>query len=229
MKKPETCEQLLLCFPGDARSISDCLAGLTGRRIELTITDNAAVMVSARQEENCIRLRMHRIFLSAGTALLKELAGFLLKKKASTPLLRAFIRQNRGLIAQKPPRRIAIRPQGRHHDLLKIYDALNSEYFSNRVHCGVTWGQAARSGSGRITLGSYQARTRTIRINPALDRARVPRYFVAYVLYHEMLHADLGVREENGRRVVHPPEFRKREKLFTDYQRALDWERGNGR
>jgi predicted metal-dependent hydrolase len=74
------------------------------------------------------------------------------------------------------------------------------------------------------TLGSYSQRTNTIRINPVLDRKTVPAYFIEFIVYHEMLHADMGVGRINGRRSVHSSGFRIREKLFKKYEQALAWE-----
>ncbi len=45
-----------------------------------------------------------------------------------------------------------------------------------------------------------------------------------------MLHAHLGISEtESGRRSIHPPEFKRAEEAYPEYQRALDWlnEEGN--
>ena len=70
----------------------------------------------------------------------------------------------------------------------------------------------------------------------------MPRYFVAYVVYHEMLHhmipaargsmhrsgASLALASAKGqsaRRVLHPPEFLEREQLFRKYDRAIEWEK----
>ncbi len=75
------------------------------------------------------------------------------------------------------------------------------------------------------TLGSYCLRTNTIRINPVLDRKTVPDYFIGFIVYHEMLHADMGVCRINGRRSVHSSEFRKRERMFKEYEKALAWEK----
>jgi hypothetical protein len=51
---------------------------------------------------------------------------------------------------------------------------------------------------------------------------------VDYVVYHEMLHASLGVRAlANGRLEVHSPQFREEEKEFRFYNWALRWERSN--
>jgi predicted metal-dependent hydrolase len=57
-----------------------------------------------------------------------------------------------------------------------------------------------------------------------MDSKRVPGYFIEYVVYHEMLHAAIGIQEREGRRSIHSAEFKKREKLFKYYERAMAWE-----
>ena len=95
-----------------------------------------------------------------------------------------------------------------------------------------------------IRLGSYSSLERVIRIHPVLDRGWIPRYFVAYIVYHEMLHhmvpsargtsrhASAKILSDkaaptssSARRTLHPPEFLERERAFRNYDRALDWER----
>ena len=72
-------------------------------------------------------------------------------------------------------------------------------------------------------MGAYYHETRTILIHPALDRAEVPRYFVELVVFHEMLHQAVPQeRSETGRRNIHSDEFRRREALFRDFERAFD-------
>jgi predicted metal-dependent hydrolase len=78
------------------------------------------------------------------------------------------------------------------------------------------------------TLGSYSRNGSIIRINPVLDRKSVPQFYIEFVLYHEMLHADMGLCEKNGRRVVHSGGFRDRERLFRRYRKALAWEKRKG-
>ena len=74
-------------------------------------------------------------------------------------------------------------------------------------------------------MGSYNAETSTIRINPLLDKKTVPAYFLEFVVYHEMLHAYLGIKTRNGRRSIHSREFRLHEKKFRHYAKAMEWER----
>jgi hypothetical protein len=86
-----------------------------------------------------------------------------------------------------------------------------------------------RVGDRRRTVktGVYLEEGRLIRIHPSLDRQEVPGFYVAFVVFHEMLHQAVPAREVNGRRVVHGAEFRRRERAWPDYARALAWERAN--
>ena len=93
----------------------------------------------------------------------------------------------------------------------------------------VSWGRAspARKPRATIKLGSYSAVERLIRIHPNLDRSWVPRYFVQFIIYHEMLHHVIPASQGGGRRMLHPPIFTHRERLFRDYERALAWEKAH--
>ncbi len=42
-----------------------------------------------------------------------------------------------------------------------------------------------------------------------------------------MLHQAVPVREVGGRRIVHGPEFRRREQAYPDHERAKRWEQEN--
>jgi hypothetical protein len=75
-------------------------------------------------------------------------------------------------------------------------------------------------------LGSFEPHARIVRIHPVLDQPDVPSFFVRYVLFHELLHAALDdFARVRGRRVIHGPEFRRREHAFADTGRARRWER----
>jgi predicted metal-dependent hydrolase len=58
-------------------------------------------------------------------------------------------------------------------------------------------------------------------LNRRLDDEAIPEYVVAYVLYHEMLHQKHPMKFARCRRESHGPEFRREEKIFTDYDRAM--------
>ena len=75
--------------------------------------------------------------------------------------------------------------------------------------------------------GVYVQDARLIRIHPALDRREVPELYVAAVVYHEMLHQVVPAVERNGRRLVHGPEFRRRERAYPDHEASKRWEEEN--
>jgi hypothetical protein len=129
-------------------------------------------------------------------------------------------------------------PAGHVHDLEAILHEVNREYFDGRLDVEVAWSRAGRSrAAGRrvrrrvrgrprrstIKLGSWSEEDRLVRIHPALDHPSVPRYVVASVVHHELLHAALGSEVRNGRRHHHTPEFRRREREFAEHERARRW------
>jgi predicted metal-dependent hydrolase len=107
-----------------------------------------------------------------------------------------------------------------------MYHAINREYFGDRVSASITWGaKGPRRAAARRTLGSYCSDNNMIRINPMLDSKRIPRYFLEFIVYHEMLHADIGIKRVGKRRSVHSKEFKRLEKMFRHYDRAIAWEK----
>jgi len=112
----------------------------------------------------------------------------------------------------------ALPPRGRHFDLEEIFGTLNRKFF----HGGLP---AARIGwsrqRSRRTLGHYDDAHQAIIITRWFDSPSVPRELVEYVVFHEMLHMRFPTERQGHRRVVHSPEFRKAEKQFPIYDRAI--------
>jgi len=210
--------------------IQTYLEKTTGKPVSLVFTKNSSSMISARTRGGMVSVRLHEMFLGAGKDVIQEIAGFIKAGKGVAPLVRQFINKNRDQIVKKTVRRAHAVQKGNYHDLQDMFNSLNEEYFEKRISSMITWGfRKKRYGDKQRRLGSYNMHTDTIRINPVLDKATVPHYFVEYVVYHEMLHADLGISEgDNGRRAIHTKEFRRRERLFSDYMRAITWEKRTG-
>jgi hypothetical protein len=222
-------DQLVLAFGLSEEALRDHLQKAAGEKISLALTDNSASMISARARDGVLRVRLHRIFLQSDAGLLDEIAAFIRGKKSKTPLIRAFIKRHRGALKSGKTRRTRLDPKGRHHDLSRLAGEVNVGYFEGRITAGITWGTRRNRRAVRLrTLGSYCSHTDTIRINPVLDKRSVPSYFIEFILYHEMLHADMGCEENGGRRSIHSAEFRRRERLFREYGRALLWEKEKG-
>ncbi len=220
--------QLRLQFSGNKDALKDYFEKMTGKHISLVITDNSNSVLSTRTKGNSLSVRMHWMFLNAGNQVIKEMVDFIKTRKRRTPLIRKFINDNQTFLRRREQsaRPVKTVTQGRFYNLREIFASLNNEYFNRRVTSTISWGKGkAQRTVKKRTLGNYCVRTDTIRINPVLDKKNIPRYFIRYVVYHEMLHSILRGEKKNGRRSVHPPAFRKRERLFKDYTKAVSWER----
>lgn len=221
-------EQFDLAFNHDADTLRGWFERETGCRVELAVTENSTRMLSVKSVRGSVSVRLHRVFLVAPHEVLKEVACFIKKRRGKTPLISGYLKGKSSSIKPGTARREGIRTLGEHHDLKSIFDSLNSEYFGWSVLARITWGRPPlRRRVRRRTLGSYSYTTNLIRINPLLDDKRVPEYFLAFVVYHEMLHAMMGVELKARRRSIHPREFRERERLFKEYLRAGEWEKSN--
>jgi hypothetical protein len=111
-------------------------------------------------------------------------------------------------------------PQGETHDLSRIFTCLNREFFEERLQVRDLGWSLRRS---RRRLGHYDPAHRTIVIDRRLDLPVIPEYVVAYVVYHEMLHAWLGEEERGGIFHVHHPRFREAERRYPEFRRATDF------
>ncbi|MBI3183741.1 MAG: hypothetical protein HYZ28_16510 [Myxococcales bacterium] len=151
----------------------------------------------------------------------------------SSAALDRFIEENRAFIRRRSPAalrgKLPLNPHGRHHDLSCIFRALNRRYSRDRVRAHITFGPwvSRRRPRKSIKMGSYCGEARLIRIHPALDRPYVPRYFLEWIVFHEMLHHLYPARRRGERRSIHPPEFQAHERRFRDFERARRWEERN--
>jgi predicted metal-dependent hydrolase len=107
--------------------------------------------------------------------------------------------------------------QGQAYDLDEIFEALNRQFFYGLLaRPRMTWSRL----QARNSLGHYDPAHNAIVVSRVFDHARVPRYAVEYIVYHEMLHLKHPVKLRGSRRCVHGPEFQAEEKLFPDLDKA---------
>jgi len=203
-----------------------------GKTLELRLTNNHYSMISVRRKPDGYRLRLHRMFVGAEPRTVRALARYVVHndRRAST-LLGDYIERHQHIIRQQKrrPRQMNLRTAGRHHDLQVIFDRLNAAHFAGGLEARITWGPITSRGRRRrsIKMGSFAVEDRIIRIHPALDQDFVPDYFVAWIVFHEMLHGKHEVRREHGRRRFHTPAFVEEERTFPDFPRACAWEKQN--
>ncbi|MGH8068398.1 MAG: hypothetical protein ACRERE_24810 [Candidatus Entotheonellia bacterium] len=114
--------------------------------------------------------------------------------------------------------------RGRHHDLEAILGGLRARYFPDCAEVRIRWGRwGGRARPRSMRFGAYLPDAQSIRIHPALDQAFVPRYFVEFIVYHELLHRVIPPVRVNGRHQIHSPAFRRREREFPAYAEAIAW------
>jgi len=193
----------------------------------LSITDNRHSIITHRVQRRVLHVRVHHMFLDAPSAVVDALVRYVTRgDREASAVLGDHIDDNGFRLARRK-RNAPLVTKGKHHDLLELFTGLNERYFGGGVHAVITWGKrpTTRAQHRRtIKLGSYSAFDRLIRVHPALDRPWVPRYFVAYIVYHEMLHHVIPGSRGLGRVNLHPPEFKERERQFRHFERALEWE-----
>lgn len=220
----------LFVHEGARQALERRLQAVHPHPVSLAITDNRHAIITHKKDGPVLRARVHHMFLDAPRSVQNALVRYVRHGDATaSALLGHYIEANGNRIARRS-RSLPLHTKGKHHDLLAIFDQLNARYFDGQLSCLVTWGsRTTRPGQKRktIKLGSYSAQDRLIRIHPALDRRWVPRYFVAFVMFHEMLHHVMPGTRGTGRRNLHPPEFLEREREYRFYERAVAWEKSH--
>jgi len=230
--------QLRLVFPsasprlfvheGARQSLERKLRVAFAAPVVLSITDNRHSIITHRVQKGMLNARIHHMFLDAPGGVIDALVRYVTRgDRDASAILGDFIDDNGFRLARRK-RGAPLVTKGRHHDLLSLFGKTNERYFDGSMNALITWGKRGTSHSPErktIKLGSYSAVDRLIRVHPALDQKWVPRYFVAYIVYHEMLHHVIPGSRGLGRVNLHPPEFKVREREFRYFQRSLDWER----
>ena len=115
--------------------------------------------------------------------------------------------------------------KGTYYDLEQVFNTCNRNCFGGKMPRprGLHW--SARVN--HATMGSYNLNEDTVMINRGLDKRSVPAYVLDFVMYHELLHKALGVKNVNNRNQAHTPEFRKFEQAHPYYQQAQDFIKKN--
>lgn len=205
--------------------------GCEGRppRFRVEFYPYVSLVLTIRRREDTVWVRFSDLLRRAPRPVLEGGAALLLarlyRRKAPAAFIApylAYVRSHRTRERLSQMRRRRVSPStgnvlGAVHDLAEVFDALNRKYFDGRLmrpHLG--WSRRA----WRRQFGCYDPGPNQILLSRRLDRSRVPRYVVEYVLFHEMLHLKHPTRRSGCSLVSHSQEFRKEEKRFADNARA---------
>ncbi len=194
-------------------------------------TGNRRTVLSSVRGAATTTVRMHRIFEAATDELLDAVALYLKTgdRRASWAITQYIDARRADITRAQPPRVLDAR--GEAHDLGSIFAEVERDHFPGAVGgVGITWGRGATSGARRrrsIRLGTYSHDERVIRVHPHLDQSWVPRFFVRFIVFHEMLHHVEPPRVTAARTEFHTPSFRARERAYPEYARSIAWEKAN--
>ncbi len=217
---------------GARQALERRLAAAFAAPVQLAVTDNRRNMITHKRVRGVQRVRVHMMFLDAPDRVLEALVWFIVRSdRESSQILGDYIDSNNHRIRPSEAYRGRIRTKGKHHDIALVMRSVDETYFgASSGDVLVTWGRRTRPRNGKrstIQLGSYSATELLVRVHPTLDRKWVPRYFVSYIIFHELLHHVVPAVRVGGRALMHSPEFQRREREFRHYERAIAWERAN--
>lgn len=208
------------------------LRGQSPQRVELDFYPYARLVNTLRFEDGILKMRLSDILLDAPETVIEALMSILLHKlfRKRVPALKRryysdYVNRPEILgriqeVRRKRGRKQINAPKGEVFNLSAIYQQLNADYFQNQLQIDhIGWSP----GRSRRTLGHFDAAHNAIVVNSRLDSPAVPEFVVAFIVYHEMLHAYFGEEVSNGRRLVHHRRFKEAERAHPDYRRAQDF------
>jgi hypothetical protein len=165
---------------------------------------------------------------SAGEPVLQDFAETIFtrinrrRREEYTERMKAWLRSDEFLSRNRPlylgrSRNLSLTPQGRILDLDELAESLRSQgLIENCQDAYLTW----TDKPNRSRMGYCSLLMRVIAISSALDNPRIPEWVARYVLYHELLHLELGVDTLRGQ---HDAAFRRAERLYPKWRESEAW------
>jgi hypothetical protein len=186
----------------------------------------SGLVLTIRRREDALFVRFSDLLRRAPLEVLEAAAALLLsrvyRRRVNRTLVQPYLfyahsDRTRGRISRMRRRRVRLAhtpPEGRHHDLVALFDSLNRKYFSGDLsRPQIGWS----TRSWRRQFGCYDPGPNQIILNRRMDRPGVPQFVVEYVLFHEMLHVKHPTRRSGCSLLSHSPEFRAEEKRFEQF------------
>lgn len=182
-----------------------------------------------RLREDVLHVRISDLLEGSPESVMEALAHILLAKIYRKPIqplhstrYRRYVSSHdmtakAHLLRQVRGRKQIASARGQVFDLDEIFEQLNRQFFYGLLaRPQMTWSRS----HARNSLAHYDPAHNAIVVSRVFDHARVPRYAVEYIVYHEMLHLKHPVKLRGSRRCVHGPEFQAEEKLFPQLEEA---------
>jgi hypothetical protein len=204
------------------------IADRSGYNLEIIVNENRSSLLSVLSKKGkWARLSLHRIFLNAPEAVIEAVALFIKNKKDPSFIrIKSFIQSTIKEVDYSHRLDLkSLSTKGRCFDLEELFNEINREYFDNRVNLKITWHERPNKKTSRIVYGQYYEILKLIKINKMLDDPQFPRFFLKFVIYHEMLHHVIpSYIDDKGVQCVHSKSFKYMELKFKEYNQAKKWE-----
>lgn len=179
---------------------------------------NLAVLYRVNNRGRLLELIVHEGFLGASDEVLTALAGMALSRRSArrSQLVRAytaspqFLTYSRSL-ATGGAKEHAAPQSGELRQLVETFERINRDFFGGSLtRPALNWSR----GLTYREFGHYQPSSDTVSISRSLIEPSVPAYVLDFVMYHELLHKQLGVKTSGTRQYAHTAEFRREEQRF---------------
>ena len=201
--------------------------GLGEKKYSLQIYPYLTRLYSIGPEGGITSIRLHECLDYMTESEARQFASMIVSKKTSGP--RQLVRECMDshpecgqLIAHFSANHTHRVPKndtkGRYYDLEEVFRKCNERNFRGKMPRPKILHWSARVNHS--TMGSYNQKEDSLMVNRGLDKAAVPSYVLDFIMYHELLHKALGIKNSGGRRMAHTAEFRKYEQAHPDYERA---------
>ena len=210
-------QRILLYLPGMPR-----IHRLDQFQIELQLY-HIGPLYKIRERNKTIDIVVQESFILAPDQVLMALLGIGLDPSSdqNRQKIREYASSNQYQTIRESLEYLSIPPAsfsvGKNYDLAEIFLRMNQKYFSGNLEKPhLVWNNRLT----RRKFGHYQEDIKTVMISISLDHPRVPEYVIDYVMYHELLHLQLGANLMNNRRYTHTPEFKRKEQEFPQIKGA---------
>lgn len=207
---------------------------LHGQPLRVSWHRNQHRMLQIRLRDGVWHFRLHRLFLQAPAPLIFDLARYAQEHDPQAgQALRDFVD------AQEDYAIEVERARGTYFDLDAILQSLNVRFFAGAVVARIAWLEGedwpgleqhcdeVDGGPQGLAMAAYCVESQQIWVHRSLDAADIPRVYLDWVVFHEMLHQLHEMPLVGQGRLHHSPAFERDEAKFPGREEALSWERSH--
>jgi hypothetical protein len=123
---------------------------------------------------------------------------------------------------QQPQKKIK-KNKAREYD--RLYTKIIDESFPELPKFDLVWGKRGKYGEQKsIRLASFWPHKKEIVMHPFLKTGKAPEFYIGFLIFHELCHAQLIHKGLSVDQKHHGPEFYALEHRYTKIKEAQQWE-----